>query len=29
MFAPTNPDVKCEGYELALLERPTKHVHGP
>ena len=29
MFAPTNPDVSCEGYDHALLEPPTKHVHGP
>ena len=29
MFAATNPEVKCEGYEHALLEPPTKHVHGP
>ena len=29
MFAATNPEVKCEGYEHALLEPPNKHVHGP
>jgi hypothetical protein len=29
MFAPTNPDVKCEGYDFDLLEQPTKMVHGP
>jgi len=29
MFAPTNPDVNCEGYEYALLEKPTKMIHGP
>jgi len=29
MFAATNPEVKCEGYEHALLEPPTKHVNGP
>ena len=26
-FAATNRDVKCEGYDHALLEPPTKHVH--
>lgn len=29
MFAATNPEVKCDGYEHALLEPPTKHVHVP
>jgi hypothetical protein len=29
MFAPTNPDVSCEGYDFSLLEKPTKMVHGP
>ena len=29
MFAPTNPDVNCEGYDYALLEKPTKMIHGP
>jgi hypothetical protein len=28
MFAPTNPKVSCEG-SFALLESPTKMVHGP
>src|SRR5262245_17536890 len=29
LFAPTNPDVNCMGYDFGLLEAPTKHVHGP
>jgi len=29
MFAPTNPDVRCEGYDFALLEKPTKMMPGP
>ncbi len=29
MFSPTNPAVSCEGYDHALLEEPTKMVHGP
>jgi len=29
MFMPTNPDVSCEGYDFALLEMPTKMMHGP
>jgi hypothetical protein len=29
MFAPTNPDVSCEGYNFALLEKPTKMMPGP
>ena len=29
LFAPTNPNVKCDGYEHALLEKPTAMVHGP
>ena len=29
MFAPTNSKVNCKGYSAALLEKPTKHVHGP
>jgi hypothetical protein len=29
MFAPTNPDVTCEGYDFALLEHPTKLVSQP
>jgi hypothetical protein len=29
MFAPTNPKVNCKGYSAELLEKPTKHVHGP
>ena len=28
MFAPTNPDVNCEGYDFALIEKPTKMIHG-
>jgi hypothetical protein len=28
MFSPTNPNVSCEGYDFALLERPTKMVAG-
>jgi hypothetical protein len=29
MFAPTNPDVSCKGYDFSLLEKPTKMMHGP
>jgi hypothetical protein len=29
MFAPTNPDVNCEGYDFSLLEMPTKTMPGP
>jgi len=29
MFSPTNPDVKCEGYEYPMLEKPTKMLPGP
>ena len=29
MFAPTNPDVSCSGYDFSLLEMPTKMVAGP
>ena len=29
MFSPTNPDVKCDGYDFTLLEQPTKMVHAP
>jgi hypothetical protein len=29
MFSPTNPDVKCDGYDFILLEEPTKMVHAP
>ena len=29
MFAPTNPNVSCEGFDFALLEKPTKMVPGP
>jgi len=29
MFAPTNPDVSCEGYDFSLLEMPTKMMPGP
>jgi hypothetical protein len=29
MFAPTNPDVNCEGYDFSLLEMPTKMMPGP
>lgn len=29
MFAPTNPDVKCDGYEHAVLEESTKLMPGP
>ena len=28
MFSPTNPHVKCEGYDFSILEEPTKMVHG-
>lgn len=27
MFSPTNPDVKCDGSDFSLLEKPTKMVH--
>ena len=29
MFAPTNPDVSCAGYDFPLLEMPTKMMAGP
>ena len=29
MFSPTNPDVKCDGYDFPLLEQPTKMVPEP
>jgi len=29
MFSPTNPDVSCEGYDHALLEKGTKMVAAP
>ena len=29
MFAPTNPNVSCKGYDFSLLEKPTKMVAGP
>jgi hypothetical protein len=29
MFAPTNPDVNCEGYDFSLLEMPTRMMPGP
>jgi hypothetical protein len=29
VFAPTNPDVKCDGYDFSLLEHPTKLVPEP
>jgi hypothetical protein len=29
MFAPTNPDVSCEGSSFSLLEKPTKMMPGP
>jgi hypothetical protein len=29
IFAPTNPNVSCEGYDFSLLEKPTKMIHGP
>ena len=29
IFAPTNPNVNCEGYDFSLLEPPTKMMHGP
>src|SRR5262245_26337421 len=29
MFAPTNPDVSCDGYDFSLLEMPTRMVPGP
>jgi hypothetical protein len=28
-FAPTNPNVSCEGYDFSLLEKPTMMVPGP
>lgn len=28
MFAATNPKVNCKGYDYALLEKPTRMVHG-
>ena len=28
MFAPTNPKVSCKGSGFALLEKPTKMIHG-
>ena len=28
MFAPTNPNVSCKSSEFALLEKPTKMIHG-
>jgi hypothetical protein len=29
LFAPTNPDVSCEGYDFSLLEMPTRMMPGP
>jgi hypothetical protein len=29
LFAPTNPDVHCEGHDYSILEEPTKMVMGP
>jgi hypothetical protein len=29
MFAPTNPNVSCEGSDFAILEKPTMMVAGP
>jgi hypothetical protein len=29
LFAPTNPDVHCDGYDFSILEEPTKMVMGP
>jgi hypothetical protein len=29
MFAPTNPDVSCDGHDFALLESATKMMPGP
>ena len=29
MFAPTNPNVTCEGSDFALLEKPTRMMPGP
>ena len=29
MFAPTNPEVSCKDSDFALLEAPTKMMHGP
>jgi hypothetical protein len=29
MFAPTNPNVSCDGYDFALQESPTKMMPGP
>ena len=28
-FAPTNPNVSCDGYDFDLLESPTKMMPGP
>jgi hypothetical protein len=29
MFAPTNPNVSCDGFDFALLEKPTRMAPGP
>ena len=29
MFSPTNPNVSCDGYDFALLEKPTMMMPGP
>lgn len=29
LFSATNPDVNCKDSDFALLETPTKHMHGP
>jgi hypothetical protein len=29
MFAPTNPNVTCKGYDFSLLEKPTRMMPGP
>jgi hypothetical protein len=29
LFSPTNPEVKCDGYDFELLEEPTKIVEHP
>jgi hypothetical protein len=29
MFAPTNPNVSCEGFDFSLLEKPSMMVPGP
>jgi len=29
MFAPTNPNASCDGYDFSLLEEPTMMVPGP